>query len=170
MTSVLLITFLSQARVFLAMARDNLLPHSIFGVVHPRFRTPHISTIWTGAFICVVAAFTPITKLEEMVNIGTLFAFVVVCAAVLMLRITRPDAHRPFRTPLLFVVAPAGIAVNALMMLFLPVDTWLRLFVWLMVGLVIYVSYGQKHSVLGQSLLREMQKHGATGTSNARLD
>ncbi|HEX4132026.1 MAG TPA: amino acid permease [Pirellulales bacterium] len=170
MTSVLLITFLSQARVFLAMARDQLLPHSIFGVVHPRFRTPHRSTILTGILICIVAAFTPIHKLEEMVNIGTLFAFVVVCAAVFILRITRPDAHRPFRTPALFLVAPAGIVVNALMMLFLPIDTWIRLVVWLAIGLVIYFSYGQKHSVLGHELQREMQRHGASGTDNAPIE
>ncbi len=170
MTSVLLITFLSQARVFLAMARDNLLPHAIFGAVHPRFKTPHISTIWTGVIICIVAAFTPITKLEEMVNIGTLFAFVVVCAAVLMLRITRPDAKRPFRTPALFLVAPLGIAVNSLMMFFLPIDTWIRLFGWLFIGLIIYFTYGMRHSTLGHELLHEVQRHGASGTDNAPLE
>jgi APA family basic amino acid/polyamine antiporter len=169
MTSVLLITFLSQARVFLAMARDRLLPHSIFGVVHPKFRTPYISTIWTGVIICCVAAFTPITKLEEMVNIGTLFAFVVVCASVLILRIKRPDAHRPFRTPFLYIVAPLGIFVNTLMMLFLPIDTWIRLVVWLAIGLVIYFSYGQKHSALAKRLMDEIQHHGLTG-SNAPME
>ncbi len=127
MTSVLLITFLSQARVFLAMARDGLLPHNIFGSVHTRFRTPHVSTIFTGSLMCVVAAFTPILVLEDMVNIGTLFAFVVVCAAVLILRIKRPDAHRPFRCPLLYIVAPLGIAINLILMLFLSLETWLRL-------------------------------------------
>src|SRR5262249_34384686 len=130
MTSVLLVTFLSQARIFLAMARDGLLPPSIFGVVHPRFRTPHISTMVTGGIISVVTALTPITDLEKMVNIGTLLAFSIVCAAVLLLRRTRPDAHRPFRCPLVYLVAPLGIAVNLLMMLFLPVETWLRLFGW----------------------------------------
>ena len=99
MTSVLLITFLSQARIFLAMARDRLLPPSIFAAVHPRFRTPHISTMLTGAVICIVAAFTPIVDLENMVNIGTLMAFVIVCAAVLILRVKRPEVHRPFRCP-----------------------------------------------------------------------
>src|SRR5438874_1233843 len=99
MTSVLLITFLSQARIFLAMARDGLLPNRIFGAVHKRFKTPHISTILVGVIICVVAAFTPVLVLEDMVNIGTLFAFVVVCSAVLILRVKRPDAHRPFRCP-----------------------------------------------------------------------
>ena len=154
MTSVLLITFLSQARVFLAMARDHLLPPGIFGAVHPKYGTPHISTIGTGVVICLVAAFTPIHKLEEMVNIGTLFAFVVVCAAVLILRVRRPDMHRPFRTPFLYVVAPLGILVNLLMMLFLPVDTWIRLFAWLILGLVIYFCYGMRHSLLGRATTR----------------
>ena len=95
MTSVLLITFLSQARIFLAMARDGLMPHTVFGAVHEKFKTPHVSTIVTGAVMAVIAGFTPISLLEEMVNIGTLFAFIVVCAAVLILRIKRPEAPAP---------------------------------------------------------------------------
>jgi APA family basic amino acid/polyamine antiporter len=152
LTSVLLITFLSQARIFLAMARDRLLPPSVFGAIHPRFRTPHLSTMLTGGVITLVAAFTPITKLEEMVNIGTLMAFVIVCAAVLMLRLQRPHAERPFRCPALFLVAPLGIVVNLIMMLFLPIDTWLRLVIWLAVGLCIYFSYGLWKSTLGRQL------------------
>jgi len=131
MTSVLLITFLSQARVFLAMARDRLVPHAIFGVVHPKFKTPHISTMLTGVIISVVAAFTPILILEDMVNIGTLFAFVVVCGSVLILRIRQPGAHRPFRCPAVYLVAPLGILVNLIMMLFLPKETWWRLVIWM---------------------------------------
>jgi amino acid transporter len=150
MTSVLLITFLSQARVFLAMARDGLMPQNIFGAVHEKFRTPHISTMLTGSLMAVIAAFTPITTLEEMVNIGTLFAFVVVCAAVLILRIKRPEAHRPFRTPLVYVVAPVGIVVNMTLMFFLPIDTWMRLVVWLFIGLCIYFTFGIRHSALRQ--------------------
>jgi APA family basic amino acid/polyamine antiporter len=152
MTSVLLITFLSQARIFLAMARDGLMPPSVFGAVHHRFRTPHLSTMLTGGIIAIVAAFTPITKLEEMVNIGTLMAFVIVCGAVLLLRIRRPDAERPFRAPLLYFVAPFGIAVNFMMMLFLPIDTWLRLVVWLVIGLIIYFGYGLSRSTVGKQL------------------
>jgi APA family basic amino acid/polyamine antiporter len=151
-TSVILITFLSQARIFLAIARDGLLPTSIFGAVHPRFRTPHVSTILVGAMLCVVTAFTPIDVLFEMVNIGTLLAFTIVCAAVLILRVRRPEAPRPFRTPLLYVVGPLGIFVNLLMMLFLPLDTWLRLVGWLVLGLVIYAFYGRRHSTIGQQL------------------
>jgi APA family basic amino acid/polyamine antiporter len=165
MTSVLLITFLSQARIFLAMARDGLMPQSVFGAVHEKFRTPHISTMLTGALMMCVAAFTPILKLEEMVNIGTLFAFVVVCSAVLILRIKRPDAHRPFKTPFLYFIAPAGILVNAVLMFFLAPDTWARLVIWLVIGLCIYFGFGIRHSilrkrnsVLGQKSFSEAEK------------
>jgi APA family basic amino acid/polyamine antiporter len=152
MTSVLMIGFFGQARIFLAMGRDRLLPPGIFAAVHSRCRTPHRSTMLTGGFISLVAAFTPITKLEEMVNIGTLMAFIIVCAAVLLLRIRRPSADRPFRTPWLFLVGPLGIAVNLIMMLFLPLDTWIRLVVWLVLGLAIYLGYGQRHSLVGKRL------------------
>jgi APA family basic amino acid/polyamine antiporter len=151
-TSVILITFLSQARIFLAIARDGLLPNSIFGAVHPRFRTPHLSTILVGVMLCVVTALTPINVLFDMVNIGTLLAFTIVCAAVLILRIRRPEAPRPFRTPVLYVVAPLGIAVNLLMMLFLSLETWVRLVVWLVIGLAIYGFYGRRHSTIGRQL------------------
>jgi APA family basic amino acid/polyamine antiporter len=130
------------------MARDGLLPPGIFGAVHAKFRTPHISTMITGSLMMVVAAFTPILKLEEMVNIGTLFAFVVVCAAVLILRIKRPEAHRPFRCPAANVVAPAGVLVNLTLMFFLPTETWGRLVIWLALGLIIYFTYGIRHSAL----------------------
>jgi APA family basic amino acid/polyamine antiporter len=149
MTSVLLVSFLSQARIFLAMARDGLLPR-MFGEVHSKLRTPHLSTMLTGGVVSVVAALTPIEKLGELVNIGTLMAFVIVCAAVLILRWQRPDVPRPFRCPQVYVIAPLGILVNVTLMLFLPVDTWLRLVIWLIVGLVIYFMYGQRHSMLVQ--------------------
>jgi basic amino acid/polyamine antiporter, APA family len=168
MTSVLLVIFLSQARIFLAMARDGLLPHSIFGVVHEKFRTPHRSTMITGVFVALAAGLFPVKKLEEMVNIGTLLAFVFVCASVMMLRMSRPDAQRPFRCPGLFIVAPLGIFVNLAMMLFLPLDTWFRLVIWLVAGLAIYFAYGLRHSTMSQNLEREMKLHGATG-SNAPI-
>jgi amino acid transporter len=166
MTSVLLITFLSQARIFLAMARDGLLPQAVFGAIHERFRTPHISTMLTGGIISLVAAFTPITDLEKMVNIGTLMAFIIVCAAVLILRVQNPTAERPFRTPLLYLVAPAGIVVNLIMMLFLPPSTWLRLVGWLVVGLIIYFSYGMRNSILGQKSRGLIPSHVPTGPSH----
>lgn len=168
MTSVLLITFLSQVRVFMAMSRDGLLP-KIFGEVHPRFKTPHLATMLTGGFICIVTAFTPIQKLEQMVNIGTLLAFVVVCGSVLALRIQRPEAHRPFRCPGVYFVAPAGVFVNVLLMLFLPPDTWLRLAVWLALGLVIYFAYGQFHSKMGHATLDQLKTQGLSPT-DAPLD
>lgn len=149
MTSVLLVTFLSQARIFLAMARDGLLPRNIFGVVHERFRTPHRSTMLTGCVIAIVAGLTPIRLLEEMVNIGTLMAFVLVCLSVLALRIRHPDVPRPFRCPAVSIVAPLGALVSLSMMLFLPLDTWIRLVVWLAIGLAMYFIYGMHHSVIG---------------------
>ena len=164
MTSVLLVTFLSQARIFLAMAHDGLLPHSIFGVVHPRFRTPHRSTILTGVSICLVSGVLPIRLLEEMVSIGTLMAFVMVCASVLVLRVTRPDAQRPFRCPAVYLVAPLGVAVNLAMMAFLPLDTWLRLVIWLALGLCIYLAYGHRHSRMGHELQLQFQKQGLSPT------
>jgi amino acid transporter len=156
MTSVLLVLFLSQARIFMAMARDGLLP-KVFGTVHPKFRTPHIATIVTGVIISLTAAFTPIRLLEEMVNVGTLLAFVMVCAAVLVLRIQRPEMHRPFRCPILWVVAPLGMVVNFSITLFLPLDTWLRLLIWLAIGMVIYFFYSRRHSHLAKHLLREIK-------------
>jgi APA family basic amino acid/polyamine antiporter len=161
MTSVLLITFLSQARVFLAMARDGLMSERIFGAVHEKYRTPHVSTMLTGVVIMIVAAFTPIQDLEKMVNIGTLFAFVIVCGAVLLLRIRRPEVHRPFRCPAIFVLAPLGILVNVTMMMFLPLITWLRLFGWLGIGLVIYFVYGYGHSLVGKNLRGHAGPNGA---------
>ncbi len=151
MTSVLLVTFLSQARIFLAMARDGLLPKSIFSVVHEKYRTPHRSTILTGVFIMLAAGFMPMDMLGEMVSIGTLMAFALVCASVLLLRIRRPEVARPFRCPAVWVVAPLGVVVNVLMMLFLPLDTWIRLFVWLALGMVFYFAYGVRHSSLRQA-------------------
>jgi APA family basic amino acid/polyamine antiporter len=145
------------------MARDGLLPHGIFGVVHEKFRTPHRSTILTGVLVALAAGFFPVKTLEEMVNIGTLLAFVFVCASVMMLRIKRPDAQRPFRCPALFLFAPLGILVNLAMMMFLPLDTWIRLVVWLVAGLVIYFAYGMWHSTMSHNLEREMKLHGATG-------
>src|SRR5262249_42608701 len=117
---------------------------------HAKFKTPHVSTMVTGALMAVVAALTPIGDLEKMVNIGTLFAFVIVCGAVLMLRFKRPDVRRPFRCPAVFVLAPLGIAVNVLMMLALPTLTWYRLAGWLVIGLVIYFGYGYWNSALAK--------------------
>jgi APA family basic amino acid/polyamine antiporter len=145
-TSVLLVLMLSQPRVFFAMARDGLLPYSFFGTVHPRFRTPHKATMLTGALVALVAALFPIHALAEMVNIGTLFAFVVVCAAVWIMRHTNPKQRRPFRCPFVPVVPVLGMLFNGGLMFSLGWHNWARLTIWLAIGLIIYFSYSRFHS------------------------
>ncbi len=149
-TSVLLVMMLSQPRIFLAMARDGLLPESFFGAVHERFRTPWKGTILTGVFVATLAAFLPLRILAELVNIGTLLAFVMVCAAVLIMRYTNPQAERPFRAPFVPLVPILGIAICLLLMFSLPVENWWRLFAWLGLGFLIYFSYGRHHSVMAR--------------------
>ena len=154
-TSVLLVMMLSQPRIFLAMARDGLLPTGFFGAVHERFRTPWKSTILTGFCVALLGAFLPLRILAELVNIGTLLAFVIVCAAVLIMRRTHPEVERPFRAPLGSFVPIAGILLCLMLMFSLPAENWLRLAVWLAVGLAIYFTYGHKHSVLARKLGRK---------------
>ena len=154
-TSVLLVMMLSQPRIFLAMARDGLLPTGFFGAVHERFRTPWKSTILTGFCVALLGAFLPLRILAELVNIGTLLAFVIVCAAVLIMRRTHPEVERPFRAPLGSFVPVAGILLCLMLMFSLPAENWLRLAVWLAVGLAIYFTYGHKHSVLARKLGRK---------------
>ncbi len=150
-TSVLLVMMLSQPRIFLAMARDGLLPKSFFGAIHPTFRTPWKSTILTGFFVAVLGALLPLRLLAELVNIGTLFAFVIVCSAVLIMRKKHPEADRPFRAPFVPFVPLAGIFTCVILMLSLPAENWIRLVGWLLIGFVIYFFYGRKHSVLNQN-------------------
>jgi APA family basic amino acid/polyamine antiporter len=147
-TSVLLVMMLSQPRVLLAMARDGLLPKGFFGDVHPKFRTPWKSTILTGVFVALMAGLLPLRILAEMTNIGTLFAFVIVCAAVLVMRRTNPTANRPFRAPLYPFVPILGILTCLLLMFSLPAENWYRLIVWMAIGLVIYFTYSRYHSEL----------------------
>jgi APA family basic amino acid/polyamine antiporter len=159
-TSVLLVMMLSAPRVFLAMARDGLVPRNIFASVHPTFRTPWISTMLIGAFVASMTAFLPIDALLHLTNIGTLFAFVIVCAAVLIMRNTNPDAPRPFRCPFVPAVPILGIGACLLLMLSLPAANWYRLFAWLALGLCIYFFYGRHHSLLGKELRGEISLHG----------
>jgi len=147
-TSVLLVLLLSQARILLALARDGLIPRRFFGAIHPRFRTPHRATILTGILVGIVGALFPLKLLADLVNIGTLMAFVVVCAGVLVMRRTHPEVHRPFRTPFMPVVPILGILVNLGLMCSLGWENWLRLGGWLAVGLLIYFRYGRAHSRL----------------------
>ena len=167
-TSVLLVLLLSQARVLLAMARDGLIPRTFFAAVHPRFRTPHKATILTGVLVAVVAAIFPLKLLADLVNIGTLMAFVIVCAAVIVMRRTNPDLPRPFRTPFVPLVPLAGIGMNLAMMFSLGWENWLRLGVWLLVGFVIYFSYGRHHSVIAGDLPGELKRGGASGAGHPR--
>jgi basic amino acid/polyamine antiporter, APA family len=149
-TSVLLVMMLSQPRVLLAMARDGLIPQSIFGAVHDKFRTPWKSTIITGIFVSCVAGFVPLRILAELTNIGTLLAFVIVCASVLIMRYKHPEAERPFRAPMVPLVPILGILSCLVLMFSLPPENWWRLIAWLFIGFLIYFGYGRRHSVLAK--------------------
>lgn len=159
-TSVLLVMMLSAPRVFLAMARDGLVPRGFFADVHPVYRTPWKSTIAIGIFVAALTAFLPIDALLHLTNIGTLFAFVVVCAAVLIMRKKDPHAERPFRCPLVPLIPLLGIGACLLLMLSLPAANWYRLLAWLGLGLAIYFLYGKRHSLLGKELRGEISTHG----------
>jgi basic amino acid/polyamine antiporter, APA family len=147
LSSVMVVMVLGQTRVFFSMANDGLLP-SWANRVHPKFRTPHITTIMTGIAVSIAAGFTPINILGELVSIGTLLAFVIVSLGIMVLRVKRPDLPRPFKTPAVFVVAPLAALVSLGLMAGLPQDTWLRLIIWMVLGVVVYFLYGYNHSKL----------------------
>src|SRR5215212_4973691 len=151
MTSVLLVFQLGQPRIFMAMARDGLLP-AYFSRIHPRYRTPHITTIWTGIFVGGIAMVTNIGELADLTNIGTLFAFILVCIGVIVLRRTEPGRHRPFRVPWVPWFPAMGVFFCGALMLSLPVITWRRFFIWLGIGMVIYIFYGFRHSRLAKGV------------------
>ena len=146
LTSVMLVMLLGQTRVLYAMANDGLLPRKFFAAVHPKFRTPYKNTILVGLLAAIVGSITPIDDIGKMVNIGTLLAFIMVCIAVMVLRRTNPGQARPFRTPWVPVVPILGIVFNGYMMYKLGWINWARLFIWLVIGLIVYFTYSRYHS------------------------
>jgi APA family basic amino acid/polyamine antiporter len=147
MSSVLLVFQLGQPRIFMSMARDGLLP-KFFCKVHPKFKTPYIGTIITGTFVGSFAAFANIAEVVDLTNIGTLFAFVLVSAGVIVLRYKEPDRARPFRAPWVPLTPMISILSCLYLMLQLPRITWIRFFIWLVLGLILYFAYGASHSRL----------------------
>lgn len=145
LSSVVLVMLMGQPRIFYSMSKDGLLP-PVFSKVHPKFKTPYISTILTCFVAMIIAGTLPISILGELVSIGTLLAFAIVCISIIVLRKTKPDIHRPFRTPWVPVVPILGAFVCFYLMISLPLDTWIRLFVWMVIGFVIYFTYGINHS------------------------
>jgi len=148
--SVMLVMMLGQTRIFLGMAKDGLLPHKLFGAIHPKFKTPFRSTILVGAIISIVASVTPIDKVSEMCSMGTLLAFAMICVAVVILRYKEPQLERPFRVPFLPLVAFLGVAFNITLMCFVRRDTWIAFLCWSAIGIIVYFAYSRRKSHLNQ--------------------
>jgi len=163
-TAVILVMLLGQTRIFYTMAFDGLLPKT-FGKVHPRFRTPYKSTALVGFLVALAGGLIPLRIVGELVSIGTLLAFVIVCGSVLVMRKKHPEVRRPFRTPAVWFVAPMGMLVCLAQMVGLPLDTWIRLFVWMAIGFAIYFGYSRHHSHL-----RRAEKQSSTTPPSAKME
>ncbi len=148
--SVMMVMMLGQTRIFLGMAKDGLLPRNIFGAIHPKFKTPYRSTILVGAIVSLVSATTPIENVSEMTSMGTLLAFTMVAIAVVILRYKEPNLKRPYKVPVLPLVALLGVSFNIVLMYKLRKETWQAFFVWGIIGIVVYLIYGYKHSALNK--------------------
>jgi len=151
-TSVILVMLMGQSRIFYTMSKDGLIP-KVFSAVHPKFQTPYKSNLFFAVFVSLFAAFVPVKVVGEMVSIGTLFAFVLVCIGVMVMRKSDPNTARPFRTPWVPFVPIAGILICLAMMVSLPGDTWIRLAVWMAIGLIIYFTYSKKHSLIRKGIV-----------------
>ncbi len=167
LSSVMVVMMLAQPRIFYSMAHDGLLPPWA-AKVHPKFRTPHVTTILTGVVVGLASGFTPIRVLGELVSIGTLLAFVIVSIGVMVLRVKRPDLERPFKTPAVFFIAPLSALVSFGLMAGLPGETWIRLVIWMAIGLVVYFLYGAKHSALRTATAPLPRAGAAEATSRQR--
>jgi APA family basic amino acid/polyamine antiporter len=161
LSSVMLVMLLAQPRIFWTMAKDGLLP-GFFAKIHPRFKTPYITTIMTGVIIAIIGGLVPLSILGELVSIGTLLAFVLVCAGVWVLRNKEPQLARPFRAPWMPVTAILGIVICLAQMVALPLDTWARLIVWMILGMAIYFLYSRHHSVVGKQAASELASPSVT--------
>ena len=150
LASVVLVMLLAQPRIFFSMSNDGLLP-PMFSAVHPKFRTPWIPQILTGIVAAIVAGLLPVGLLGQLVSIGTLMAFVIVCGGIIVLRNRSPEMARPFKTPWVPVVPILGIIFCAGLMFSLPPDTWIRLVIWMALGLIVYFAYSRSHSKLASS-------------------
>lgn len=151
LVSVMLVMLLSQTRIFFNMSKDGLLPPKMFAAIHPKYKTPYKSTLLLGALASLIAAVTPIDKATKMTSIGTLFAFGMICAAVLVLRKKEPGVKRPYKVKYVYIVAPLGIAFNFWLMTSLDIATWIRFFIWSVVGVLVYFIYGAKNSNLNKT-------------------
>ncbi len=148
LTSVMLVMMLGQTRIFFGMAKDGLLPRGIFGSLHPKYKTPYKSTILVGLIVSIVAAVTPINSISEMCSMGTLLAFSMVCLAVLILRKTEPGLDRPYRTPMVNIIAPLGVLFNIFLMTQVRVHTWYAFLIWGTLGVIVYFLYSKRNSNL----------------------